>query len=414
MKIEKNLGLTIDFDKLFGIEASKIGVAVSGGGDSIALLLLIYKWAQVTKKTILVATVNHNLKPTAKDEANEVSQFCSKLDIQHSVLTWENWNKKGNVQAAARRARYQLLTNWAIENDISCVALGHNRDDVVENFFIRLSRGSGVDGLSQMLPSFKLDNVIYLRPLIDTSREELRAFLSITKTTWIEDPSNDDTKFHRIRVRKSLSLLDQMGVNAQSVVTASKNLREARQALDVYTGVVANECVTFKDGDIVFHVPLLLKHPIEIQRRLLLKAILFLTKSEFGPRSSELSNLLTALLKYKPHTLKGFYFFPVGKQMRMSREYKAIEHYVTKPNNVWDHRWFVKGPPLSNCCIRPLGEKALSGFTNWKSFGIPKYALISSPAVWIGNNLEVALFLESDDLWELSSITKEKDFFECD
>ena len=90
MKIEKNLELTIDFDKLFGIEASKIGVAVSGGGDSIALLLLIYKWAQETKKTILVATVNHDLKPTAEHEANQVSLFCSKLGILHSVLTSKN------------------------------------------------------------------------------------------------------------------------------------------------------------------------------------------------------------------------------------------------------------------------------------------------------------------------------------
>lgn len=414
MKIDKYPELTIDFDKVFGVKHLKIGVAVSGGGDSIALLLLIYKWAQETKKTILVATVNHDLKPTAEDEANQVSLFCSKLGILHSVLTWKNWDKKGNVQASARKARYQLLTKWAVENNISCVALGHNRDDVVENFFIRLSRGAGVDGLSQMLPSFELDNIIYLRPLIDVSREELRTFLKVTKNKWIEDPANDDQNFHRVRIRKSLSLLDQMDINTESVITASKNLRDASQALDIYTRVVAKECVSFKDGDIIFNVPLLLNHPIEIQRRLLLKAILFLAKSEFGPRSSELSNLMTSFSKYRPHTLKGFYFFPVEEKMRMSREYKAIEHYATKPNNVWDHRWYVKGPKLSKYCIRPLGEKALLGFTNWKNFGIPKYALISSPAVWDGNNLELSLFLERDNLWELSLNIKEKDFFGCD
>ncbi|MBC8407245.1 MAG: hypothetical protein H8E12_00680, partial [Rhodobacteraceae bacterium] len=93
MKIDKYPELTIDFDKVFGVKHSKIGVAVSGGGDSIALLLLIYKWAQETKKTILVATVNHDLKPTAEDEANQVSLFCSKLGILHSVLTSQNWKK---------------------------------------------------------------------------------------------------------------------------------------------------------------------------------------------------------------------------------------------------------------------------------------------------------------------------------
>lgn len=402
--------LEIDFGKTLIVDGPRIGVAVSGGSDSVALLYLVCTWAKNNNKTVVAVTVDHNLRKEVKSEIKFISRICSDLSISHDVLSWKNWGGNGNLQAKARQARYKLINEWASKNNIDLVVLGHTKNDVVENFIIRMSRDSGVDGLSQILPFFSSENVNYGRPLIDIERDDLRRYLNFKKVEWIEDPSNENSKFQRVRVRKKLVHLKKMGMDLENIATVSKNLRVSRDALEFYTDRLAKTCTIFKEGDIIFKLDLFFQEPLDIQRRLLIKAIKFLGEYEFGPRRSEINNLLCSFQKRESHTLRGFHFYYYENGMRMSREYNAINELCGKPNEIWDNRWFIKGPKSSNYIIKPLGEKGLSALSEWKDKDIPRLALLSSPAVWHKNELKIVLFRDRVNSWSLKPLKQEKEF----
>ena len=127
-----------------------LGVAVSGGGDSVALLCLMADWAAPREVRLAAATVDHGLRPEAAAEAAGVAALCGRLGLAHATLRWEGWDGRGNLMDAARRARRRLLADWAAEQGLAAVALAHTRDDQAETVLMRLARGAGVDGLSAM------------------------------------------------------------------------------------------------------------------------------------------------------------------------------------------------------------------------------------------------------------------------
>jgi tRNA(Ile)-lysidine synthase len=216
------------FDLLAGDEAI-LGLAVSGGSDSTALLALAADWARVRGKRIEAATVDHGLRPEAAAEAAGVAALCAAMDVPHAVLHWQRQKRGPAAQAEARRARHALLAVWAGERDIRGLALGHTRDDRIETFLIRTRQGSGWRGLAGPLPSGPSPvwpegrGLRLIRPLLAFGREELRAELEQRRLSWIEDPSNASDRFERVRMRE---LTGRMGSDA------------LRQALRVMDGLV--------------------------------------------------------------------------------------------------------------------------------------------------------------------------------
>ncbi len=140
----------------FGVEMDSlhrggaVGIAVSGGGDSIALLHLAQIWAVNNNVKVKVATVDHGLRSASASEAAGVASACALLGLDHRTLRWEGWHGQGDLQAVARNARQRLLADWARSVGIETVLLGHTMDDQAETVLMRLGRGSGVDGLSGM------------------------------------------------------------------------------------------------------------------------------------------------------------------------------------------------------------------------------------------------------------------------
>ena len=169
-----------------------IGVAVSGGSDSMALLVLADAFAKKHGFSIQAATVDHGLRAEAGEEAAKVASFCAERAIGHTTLHWSDWDGSGNVQSEARQARYGLLTQWAVSQKINVVLLGHTMDDQAETFLMGLARGSGVDGLSGM-PVLK--DRLFRRPLLEIKRTDLRRMLEEQDIGWSDDPSNDDTRY---------------------------------------------------------------------------------------------------------------------------------------------------------------------------------------------------------------------------
>ena len=203
------------FDLLAGYH-STIGLAVSGGSDSLALLVLGAAWAKAREREVIAATVDHGLRPEALAEAEGVAAICERLGVAHDILTWSHFGRSGGApgQAEARRARHALLAGWAKSRGAGLIALGHTRDDRIETFLMRARKGSGWHGLAGPLPLapspvWPEGRGLQLgRPLLAFGREELRGELRARSLTWIDDPSNEAERYERVRTRQLVARLE--------------------------------------------------------------------------------------------------------------------------------------------------------------------------------------------------------------
>ena len=200
-------------------------VACSGGGDSLALLDLTCRWAARSGTSVHAVIVDHGLREGSDTEATAASEIASSLGALPTVLQWRDWQGQGNLQEAARMARRRLLADYAREQEIGTVLLGHTLDDQAETFLLRLARGSGVEGLSGMSGEIDVDGVRFLRPLLSVRREPLREYLRGRGIVWAEDPSNEDERFDRVRMRQLLPLL-----LSKSVYINTKTIKGGRNA----------------------------------------------------------------------------------------------------------------------------------------------------------------------------------------
>ncbi len=191
-------------------QAPIIAVAISGGADSLSLLLLSYAWAKAQGGRVIALTVDHRLRPESINEAEYVASICNDLDIEHYILNWQHEYVSSNVQARAREARYNLLTAFCNENNIIHLLTAHHRDDLIENFFIRLSRGSGIIGLSKHNIHYN-NNIRILRPLADFGKNDCYKILEHYRIKPIEDPSNKSDKYLRSQIRKALTYNNSKG-----------------------------------------------------------------------------------------------------------------------------------------------------------------------------------------------------------
>lgn len=181
----------------------RLGVAVSGGPDSMALLLLAHA---AYKGRVIAATVNHGLRPDAAGEAAFVAGLCSKLGVAHRILVLASdpRSSRGGVQARAREGRYRLLGEWLAEERVNLMATAHHLEDQAETLLMRLARGAGVDGLAAIRPKALLWNAAVLRPLLGWRRHELAAIAEAAGLTAIDDPSNRDPAYDRTAFRALL------------------------------------------------------------------------------------------------------------------------------------------------------------------------------------------------------------------
>lgn len=206
--------------------APKLGVAVSGGPDSTALLLLA---AEALPGRIEAATIDHGLRPENAREARDVSELCARLDVPHATLPVTL--DPGNVQGAARRARYAALGTWAQERKLGAVATAHHADDQAETLVMRLNRASGVGGLAGVRARGRMPDapVLLVRPLLAWRRAALMRIVAEAGVAAVEDPSNADDRFDRARLRKVLAQVDWLDIGA--VAQSAAHLADADAAL---------------------------------------------------------------------------------------------------------------------------------------------------------------------------------------
>ena len=214
-----------------------VALAVSGGADSVALMLLVRAWldARSGGPQITVLTVDHRLRDAAASEAEWVKKEARALGFQHETLVWSGQKPRSDLQAEARRARYGLMTVYCRAASIPAIATAHNRNDQAETFIMRLARGSGLDGLSAMEEMSRRYGIDILRPLLTVSRRQIEAFLLARGQQWLDDPSNEDERYERVRIRRKLKAARSLGLSSAKLALSARRLRRARDALDQMT-----------------------------------------------------------------------------------------------------------------------------------------------------------------------------------
>ena len=283
-----------DLDPLVPSDTN-LGIAVSGGPDSLALLLLA---AAARPGKVEAATVDHGLRKTSAAEARFVASICDGLGVAHHVLH-ARVSPGASLQAQARNARYRVLGAWAIECDLGAVASAHHADDQAETLLMRLARGAGLSGLAATRRRRVLEpGVALVRPLLDWRRAELGEIVANAKLTAIDDPTNRDPRHDRTRFRGLLAEAD--WADPERLASSARWLADADEAIEwAMEGLVGSRLSQDDSGIAIDPAGL----PRELQRRLLLAAFDRLDAPR--PRGPDLDRALACLGAGKKSTLSG-------------------------------------------------------------------------------------------------------------
>lgn len=284
---------------------SLFAIAVSGGSDSLALCLLMNQWAENNNKKLVAITIDHELRSESYDEAIKVKKILESLGIKHKIISWSGNKPKSNLQEKARIARYTLLTDYCHQNDIECLVTGHQRNDQAENFIIRAEHGSGVYGLSGIPKVSEFNKKTIIRPLIDFHREELQNFLISKNISWIEDPSNKNERFARVRARNFLNLYPQW---IDKLANISDNLSKTKECIEYMLEHSMKELVEISYEKALLALDDFNQLPQEIRFRMILNILLNIGSKEKPARSERIEGLLEKISKgkeFKASTLGG-------------------------------------------------------------------------------------------------------------
>ncbi len=292
-----------------GVDATEVpGVAVSGGPDSLALLLLAHA---ARPGAVHAATVDHGLRPASAAEAAFVAGICARLGVPHATLRADA-PIAGNVQSAARALRYRLLGGWARETGVARLLTAHHADDQAETLLMRLLRGSGVGGLAGVRARARIAGIEVARPLLGWRRAELAAIVAEAGIEAIDDPSNADPRYDRVRLRRHLAGAN--WIDPPALARSAAALAEAEAALDWTAARLHAERARAEGSVLRIDMRDL---PAELRRRVVLRAMAALAP-DAAPRGAEIDRLMAALAAGGTATLAGVRCGAEGESWRFA------------------------------------------------------------------------------------------------
>jgi len=343
-----------------------LAVAVSGGVDSMALMLMLVAWRELIGENapeLSVLSVDHGLRREAAEEVEFVARISRQYGLAHKAFRWSGANSDGNIQANARNARYDLMCERCAQQQISHLLVAHTLDDQAETVLLRLARGSGVDGLAAMATSRTWNTTVIYRPLLSVERARLLRLVEDVKCPYVSDPSNHDLKYDRVRFRQALALLEPLGVGAHGLVETAGRLAQAREALDTMSVQAIGQAVeVFAAGYCILDPQQLEQYPYEIKRRVLGRLLRAVAGRAYVPAHSSLAQLLDwiQVRDRSTRTLGGCLLMSRQKKIWIMRETgrTALPEVLLHPGQslVWDGRIKVS---LSASAENPLVVKAL-------------------------------------------------------
>ena len=236
------------FEKSLNINEN-FGVAVSGGPDSLALAFLAKTYSLKRKINPKFFIVDHKLRQESTKEAKAIQKILKRASINLEILTWKGKKPKKNIQSIARKIRYKLMSDRCEKYKIQSMLVGHHQDDLIENFFIRMVRGSGLKGLVSLDKKSKIDNTNIYRPLIDQKKGDLILVSKKIFDFYVRDPSNNDEKFQRIRIRKLIEELRKDGLDMNKFLKTIKNLKYSNNVINFYVDENLKQNTFFSNKD---------------------------------------------------------------------------------------------------------------------------------------------------------------------
>ena len=309
-------------NKLNSLKKDKYVVAVSGGPDSLALVALTKAYMFHRKAKFHYILVDHKIRKDSHQEAQKVKKLLKKNNINLKIFS----NKKTiikNFQAEARDVRYEILTKYCKKNKVKIILTAHNLEDQVETFFIRLSRGSGLRGLSAMNVIRKIDRQVSLfRPLLDIKKKHLIKISKNTFGTFFKDPSNRNKKYLRTKVRNLKKPLENSGIKYEQIFKSIQNLSSSRTMIDRYLEKAFKNLITKSNREILINFHKFKNLSKYTKMALINESIKKLKNNYYDPRSKKVDNLITNLDKkdFKKSTLGGCIFFKKGENLCLKVE----------------------------------------------------------------------------------------------
>jgi tRNA(Ile)-lysidine synthase len=402
-----------------GVPITALGIAVSGGADSMALLHLMAGWARrcgPAAPRLHVLTVDHQLRAAAAVEAQHVAAHAQSLGLTAAILTWTGEKPKSGLQDAARAARYQLIADYARTNGLAGVCVAHTADDQAETFLMRLAHGSGVDGLAGMAtvsrrldlgpdlgPDLSQENhqdLTLVRPLLGVRKAALVATLKAAGITWIDDPSNQDLAFERIRVRNAAPVLHKIGLDAAAIGLTAKRLARASGALEAATSHWLDDATMFDGcafGYCRFDLQRWHAAPEEWRVRALAQLLAVIGGQDGPIGMGQIESLVARLQDTDPKgaTLGRCVLAIADQTVTIVREdgRADVPRATLEPGMTarWDNRFHVAWPPsaagpVEVQALGPEGLKRVKAETGEPS-GLPAGALRTLPSFWRSGQL---------------------------
>ncbi|MGO9170647.1 MAG: tRNA lysidine(34) synthetase TilS [Rhodomicrobium sp.] len=373
-------------------------LAVSGGPDSMALMHLAVRWSALAGRSragLAVLTVDHGLRPESRDEAAFVGAEAGRLGLARRTLDWSGEKPKTGIQAAARRARYALMTAYCRAHGFACLATAHTEDDQAETFLMRLRRGSGLDGLAAMAAVSEHGGVPIVRPLLGFSKARLLAYLRSAGVPSVNDPSNSNAAFERVRLRHAMKSLAAAGITRSALTLSAARLGRSREALSQAAAEFLERNFRVSNlGHGEIGLETFLKLPSEIALRVLSQVLALIGGKEEAPRMIKAERLLEELRSGKRQgALGGCLAIATPATLHFYREPGRIGHTPLhcEPGStcIWDGRFvltFAAG--LSgDVSVAPLGaggwaicRKAFKD--RHLAFNANRLAALAAPALW--------------------------------
>ena len=338
-----------DFIEKHQIKNETIAIGVSGGADSLALVLMFK--AVYPQRQLVALTVDHKLRPSSGEEAHYVAKVMKKCGIEHHILVWEGEKTITGIEEQARGARYQLLCNWCKEHQVKYLAIAHHLHDQAETFLMRLQRGSGLFGLSAMQEISEKCGITLLRPLLGVTPQVMKDYLKARHIDWMEDESNQCDDFLRVRMRKFLPQLTDMGITAERIGEAVSNLQSARKFIEHTVDTVIAETVQFYGGcGAAFDYARFANWHNELKFYVISKLLTDIGGSDYVPEAESLLALIKQLQEdgFTATTLGGVYIERSGLKVWLIKEYRKD---VAFDRSKWDE--FVKHNPIYNSVKLP-------------------------------------------------------------
>jgi len=364
-----------------------IAVAVSGGPDSMALVLLMAEWAADKGGKVVALTVDHGLRAESKSEALQVGAWLHPYKIDHHILSWTAPKPVSGIQEEARNARYALMGQWCAEHSILYLALGHQLQDQAETFLLRVRQGSGLDGLSAMAPVRQTRDVCLIRPVLGISRDRLIATLMSKGQEFVDDPSNANSRYERVRMRH---LIADLGLSSEGLFELTQVLGRARKAMEDLVERADSLLVSYHSmGFAVVDGDGLVEAPYAIGIRVLSRVVQRIGGQPYPPRGDRLDRLYKA----QSGTLAGCRVVKKPGNIlvlcRESRGVAPLTPIISGQSTVWDGRFVVTASATcpSGVSVGALGARGWEQVKKECSITIPAMIRTTLPAIWIDGEL---------------------------